>query len=153
MRRPRRTHKADTLNIFNKLRNDFKDQKEHSKLQLIRRQLVIYVGVNIFYLAAAPSIMRFVTSSIINEFSCIHFKSRMEVYIGRIQARGYFGSSWRPSAETEMDLLTAAFLFEPNRLSSLCQLYLISFISSFFVNVVWLSSCAVYFICIILILA
>lgn len=93
MRRPRRAHKADTLNIFNKLRNDFKDQKLHREFQLILGQLVIYVGANIFYLTAAPSIMRFVTSSIINEFSCIHFKLWMEVYIGRIQARGCFGSS------------------------------------------------------------
>lgn len=113
------------------VRNDFKDQKAYREFQLIWRELVIYVGANTFYLAAAPSIMRFVTSSIINEFSCIHFKSWMEVNIGRIQARGCFGSSWRPSAETEMDLLTAAFLFEPNRLSCLCQLYLISFISLF----------------------
>lgn len=56
-------------------------------------------------------IMCFVTASIINGFSCIHFNSWTGVYIGWMQAWGYFSPSWWPSALVEIELLRTAFFF------------------------------------------
>lgn len=117
------------------VKSRFKDQ-EAANSSLVRH----LCGSKHLLSCCSPPSCDFASASIINEFSCRHCNSWMEVYIGRIQACGRFSSSWRPSAQTKMDLLMAAFfsfLLLSKQTPFLCNFVLLSY--SFLWTLGWLS--------------